>query len=107
MHFSQPSEWAFAAVAIVLGVWTHLLWDSFTHTGGWVVRRVDALSAPVVLGPYTGTVCHVLQYLSSAFGLIVLDPIEVDHLELDGNPQNRWIYRRGDAGQRTGSEVNP
>jgi methenyltetrahydromethanopterin cyclohydrolase len=24
------------------------------------------------MGPYTGTLCHVLQYLSSAFGLAVL-----------------------------------
>ena len=43
----------------------------------------------------------------SCFGLILLDPIEVDHLELDGNPQNRWAYRRDDAGQWTGREINP
>src|SRR5215469_5858432 len=33
-------EWALAAAAIVLGVWTHLLWDSFTHLDGWFVHRV-------------------------------------------------------------------
>jgi hypothetical protein len=65
-------EWLFAPLAIVSGVWTHLLWDEFTHSDGWFVRRVAALSAPVTLGPYTGTVYHVLQYLSSVFGLIVL-----------------------------------
>lgn len=65
-------EWALAAVAIVLGVWTHLLWDSFTHSDGWLVHRVDALSALVTIGPYTGPLCHVLQYLSSAFGLAVM-----------------------------------
>jgi uncharacterized protein DUF4184 len=69
---SRPLEWLFAAVAIVLGVWTHLLWDSFTHLDGWMVHRVAALSAPVTLGPYHGTVCHVLQYLSSVFGLAVM-----------------------------------
>ena len=42
-----------------------------------------------------------------SFGLIVLDPIEVDHLELDGNPQNRWVYRRDDGGIWTGMEINP
>lgn len=42
-----------------------------------------------------------------SFGLIVLDPVEVDHLELDGNPQNRWVYRRGDDGEWTGREINP
>lgn len=42
-----------------------------------------------------------------SFGLLVLDPVEVDHLELDGSPQNRWAYRRDDAGQWTGGEINP
>jgi pyridoxamine 5'-phosphate oxidase len=41
------------------------------------------------------------------FGLIVLDPVEVDHLELDGSPQNRWIYRRDDEGRWTAQEINP
>jgi hypothetical protein len=70
--FSRPLEWALALLSILLGVWTHLLWDSFTHTDGWTVHRITALSAPVTFGPYTGTVCHVLQYLSSVFGLTVM-----------------------------------
>ena len=65
-------EWAWAAPAIVLGVWTHLLWDSFTHPEGWMVHRVAALSAPVIIGSYSGAVYRVLQYLSSALGLAVL-----------------------------------
>jgi hypothetical protein len=64
--------WLLAPLSIVLGVWTHLLWDSFTHVDSWVVRHVAALSAPVDIGPYHGNVCHVLQYLSSVFGLVVL-----------------------------------
>ena len=72
LPFHQPIEWAFAAPAILLGVWSHLLWDSFTHRDGWMVQRVEALSAPVVIGPYDGTVFHALQYLSSVLGLCVL-----------------------------------
>jgi len=68
----RPLEWALASVSIILGVWTHLLWDSFTHTDGWVVRRVAVLSATVTFGGYGGPVCHVLQYLSSAFGLAAM-----------------------------------
>jgi hypothetical protein len=71
--FSRDSrEWAFAPLAILIGAWTHLLWDSFTHNDGWVVHRVAVLSATVTIGSYRGTVCHVLQYLSSAFGLAVM-----------------------------------
>jgi len=68
----RPLEWALAPVSIILGVWTHLLWDSFTHDEGWMVRRVAALSAEVSFLGYNGTVCHALQYLSSALGLAAM-----------------------------------
>jgi len=72
-HFrDQPLHWVWAPFAIIIGAWTHLLWDSFTHDNGWVVKRVSALSAPITLGAYTGSLCHVLQYLSSIAGLLIL-----------------------------------
>jgi preprotein translocase subunit SecG len=73
-HFrDQPMHWIWAPFAIIVGAWTHLLWDSFTHDNGWVVKRVAALSAPITLGGwYTGSVCHVLQYVSSIAGLLIL-----------------------------------
>jgi uncharacterized protein DUF4184 len=77
LHALEPftrlsSAWLWAGPAILLGVWSHLLWDSFTHTDGWVSRRVSALTAPVVIGPYTEPMAHVLQYLSSVLGLAVM-----------------------------------
>jgi Domain of unknown function (DUF4184) len=72
-HFrNQPLHWVWAPFAILVGTWTHLLWDSFTHDNGFMVRRVAALSAPVTFGSYTGTMCHVLQYVSSVAGLLIL-----------------------------------
>jgi hypothetical protein len=68
----HPSEWLLAAIAMVIGIWTHLAWDSFTHPEGWVVQHSAWLSAPITIGPYTGQVCHVLQYASSVFGLVVM-----------------------------------
>jgi hypothetical protein len=65
-------EWLFAAVAILLGAWTHLLWDSFTHQDGWMVRRVPALSTWVSVAGYDGPLAHLLQYLSSVLGLALL-----------------------------------
>ncbi len=43
----------------------------------------------------------------SHFCLLVVDPHEVDLLEINGNPQNRWIYRLNEAGRWIGAEVNP
>lgn len=69
---SRPSNWALAPLSILIGTWTHLAWDSFTHPEGWMVSRISALSAPVSFFSYTGELCHVLQYASSVFGLAVL-----------------------------------
>lgn len=69
---SRPGNWLAAPLSLLVGSWTHLVWDSFTHADGWLVSRVSALSAPVTLFSYTGELCHVLQYASSIFGLIVL-----------------------------------
>ena len=62
-----------AAVAVVLGAFTHLIWDAFTHSSTPVVEALPGfrerlfedvgLSIPVY---------YVLQILSSAFGLLVL-----------------------------------
>jgi hypothetical protein len=68
----QPTNWLWAPLGIYVGVWTHLLWDSFTHDSGWLTQRVSALSAPIYIGTYTGTLCHLLQYVSSVAGLIIL-----------------------------------
>ena len=69
---SRPGNWMLAPLAILIGSWTHLAWDSFTHESGWMVSRISALSAPVSFFSYTGELCHVLQYVSSVFGLAVL-----------------------------------
>lgn len=72
-HFrGRPANWLWAALAIYVGVWTHILWDAVTHDNGSIVKRVSALSAPITLGDYTGTLCHVLQYVSSVAGLLIL-----------------------------------
>jgi hypothetical protein len=68
----RPGNWMLAPLSILIGAWTHVLWDSFTHADGWMVSRISALSAPVSFFSYTGQLCHVLQYASSVFGLAVL-----------------------------------
>lgn len=69
---SRPRNWALAPLSILIGIWTHLAWDSCTHADGWIVSRIPALSAPVSFFSYTGELCHVLQYVCSVFGLAVL-----------------------------------
>ncbi|MBW4565539.1 MAG: pyridoxamine 5'-phosphate oxidase family protein [Mojavia pulchra JT2-VF2] len=41
------------------------------------------------------------------FCLLLLDPVQVDHLELRGQPQNRWLYSRDDQQGWSSQEINP
>jgi hypothetical protein len=60
-----------ACIAILLGAVTHLLWDSFTHRGTFVTNAI-----PVLMGPTAGfawlPVYHLLHFLSSIVGLVIL-----------------------------------
>jgi len=64
----EKTSWSFSALlwvplSLLLGIWSHVAWDSFTHQGGWVVRRVPLLEWPVY---------HWLQHASSIFGMVIL-----------------------------------
>jgi hypothetical protein len=69
---ARPLHWPIAMVSILVGSWTHIAWDSTTHQSGWTVARVEALSAPVSIFGWDTATSHLLQYLSSIFGLVVL-----------------------------------
>lgn len=56
------------AVSLVLGVLSHILWDSFTHEDRWGVTAVPALEEP--WGPFLGY--KWLQYGSGVIGLAVI-----------------------------------
>jgi pyridoxamine 5'-phosphate oxidase len=41
------------------------------------------------------------------FCLLLLDVVKVDHLQLRGEPQNRWLYIRDDFNNWSSAEINP
>ena len=62
---SRPTPTRFADLAraglsVLLGAWTHIMWDSFTHRSGWTVVQFPWL-------PY-----QELQHVSTVFGVAVL-----------------------------------
>ncbi len=60
-------------ISLLVGAWTHLLWDSFTHTDGWFVQHLPVLQSVVVkVGSRTARVCHVLWYGCSFAGVVWL-----------------------------------
>jgi hypothetical protein len=56
-------------LSLVIGIATHLVWDSFTHADGWVVENVSALREPLI-GSLSAA--RVLQHVSTALGLLVI-----------------------------------
>jgi membrane-bound metal-dependent hydrolase YbcI (DUF457 family) len=60
-----------AAIAIVLGAVTHLVWDAFTHRGTVVTDALPALLAPTP-GFSWLPIYHLLHALSSVVGLAIL-----------------------------------
>lgn len=41
------------------------------------------------------------------FCLLLLEPVQVDHLQLRGDPQNRWLYHKNDSDEWFKEAVNP
>lgn len=65
--------WLGAALAVVLGAITHLVWDSFTHSATPLVDALPAFRNEVfVAGGMSVRIYFLLQILSSVFGLLVL-----------------------------------
>ncbi len=77
-------------LGILIGAWTHVLWDSFTHEQGWIVKHTPLLRRPIfehMMPAYKG-----LQYLSSIFGLCMLAYAYNKWLKDSGF--RLWIWRR-------------
>ena len=68
----HPPIWAII-ISLVIGTWTHVLWDSFTHNDGWFVQHSAILYSPVITAAgRTARVCHVLWYGCSFVGVVWL-----------------------------------
>jgi membrane-bound metal-dependent hydrolase YbcI (DUF457 family) len=70
------------ASGVLIGAWSHVLWDSFTHTRGWMVRHVPLLQTRLFGNGMPAY--KALQLFSSVLGLCVLF-----------YAYNKWIRLRG------------
>ena len=67
------SRFAIIAASILIGIATHILWDSFTHEGHWPTDNWDLLRECVTLPLFGLRPWYaILQYISSVFGLAVI-----------------------------------
>lgn len=70
---TQASTLSLAALGILVGAFTHIVWDSFTHGYGWSVSRLTMLQTYLLtVREYEIHVHNLLQHLSTFFGAVVL-----------------------------------
>jgi len=88
--FAEPAsigslkQWAFAALGILAGAVTHLVWDGFTHEGARGVRMIPALDDPVDIAGHRLMGARLLQDGSSLIGLVIVIAIVAYAMRTDG-----------------------
>ena len=72
LHRFTP-YWPWLIASILMGAFTHIFWDSFTHSYGLAVRLMPGLTQPVltVFGE-TLLLYKLLQYLSTILGGLIV-----------------------------------
>jgi hypothetical protein len=91
-----------AVVSLLLGAWTHVAWDSFTHDGRGTVDWLPILRAPVLFWGTTPVPLYsVLQELSTVVGTVIVATAYVYWLRgrrdavstSSADNSDRWRYR--------------
>lgn len=72
-QFRGARRFLLIVASTLLGIATHLFWDSFTHVNTWLWRRWEFLREPIS-APVLGTIPHykLLQWASTVAGMAVL-----------------------------------
>jgi len=69
----QRYWWLLAIPSLLIGSWTHILWDSFTHENHFMVRKLPMLQYVVpVEGDHPLHLYRLLQYGCSVLGIIIV-----------------------------------
>ncbi len=98
--FDQPTPpWFVLLISLLIGAWTHILLDSFTHADGWFVQHLAMLRCTVALfgGPEV-KVCRLLYYGITFFGVAYVAYCFQQWLEKAHNsvarltPASKWMF---------------
>jgi len=86
-----------AVVSILVGAWTHIIWDQVTHDGSYVFRHFSPLRISLThIGPQDITLAYVLQYISTLVGGAILAWFYIKWLRAQptkpDNQSDSWRY---------------
>lgn len=70
-YLAIPLWWIWAVPSLLIGSWTHILWDSFTHENHFMVRRLPILRETMFIdGDHHMYLYRILQYGCSVAGVV-------------------------------------
>ena len=59
-------------ISLIVGIASHIFWDSFTHANGYFFHSIPFFEAPVSILNHRVDGANILQYVSSVIGGIVM-----------------------------------
>lgn len=65
-------KWLIVILSILIGIFSHLLWDSFTHDTGFFVESIPFLSKSVFILGVDVPILKILQHASTLIGGILI-----------------------------------
>lgn len=83
--------WLVAALSVLIGAISHILWDGFTHPGGMFVMRLPILSTTVILVGHQLYLYKILQHGSTVAGAIAIG-LTIYSLPLGGLKKQSHIF---------------
>ncbi len=85
-------NWIIVLISILIGAFSHMLWDSFTHESGYSVSVFPFLSASIFLFQYQIPIYKILQHSSTLLGAMVI-LITVFNLEKDKKSKSTLSFK--------------
>lgn len=86
------AKWAVVLSSIVIGAFSHLFWDGFTHATGFFVTCFPELFLTFTVGGIKLPYYNILQHLSTVVGAIVILITILNMRRLETTPKNIWRY---------------
>ncbi len=65
-------RWLVVCYSGLIGAFSHLLWDSFTHRSGFFVQKIKVLTHAIIFFNRTIPIYNLIQHISSIGGLIAI-----------------------------------
>jgi hypothetical protein len=94
-------NWPAVLASVLIGAFSHLLWDAFTHGNGYFVAAMPALAKRVSLWGWQVPVFNALQHLSTIAGAMIVAfavyRLPANRAGTKGGNAQYWIIATGAA----------